>query len=99
MKSQGSFSFSFLTPNASRRLSPCRERVVYPLLVAVCRGFGDARVRHCFFSSLLGVLPPRLPSFFVLFPPVFASSAFYGFFGAFQLVGRRSPATSSSCSS
>src|ERR1700734_244677 len=51
-RTQGSFSFSFLTPNESRRLSPCRERVVYPLLVDVCRGFGNTPARHCFFSSL-----------------------------------------------
>ena len=58
-RTQGSFSFSFLTPNESRRLSPCRERVVYPPLVAVCRGFGASRVRHCFFFFSLRVLPPR----------------------------------------
>src|ERR1700735_4298108 len=46
------FSFSFLTPNESRRPSPCRERVVYPPLFAVCRGFGGTPARHCFFSSL-----------------------------------------------
>src|ERR1700734_1184263 len=53
------FSFSFLTPNESRRPSPCRERVVYPPLFAVCRGFGGTPARHCFFSFSLRVLPPR----------------------------------------
>jgi len=58
-RTRGSFSFSFLTPNESRRLSPCRERVVYPPLFADCRGFGGTPGRHCFFFFSLRVLPPR----------------------------------------
>jgi len=54
---QGSFSFSFLTPNKSQRPSPCRERVVYPRLVAVCRGRGGHSSSPLLFFFSLRVLP------------------------------------------
>ena len=49
---QGSFSYYFFNPNDLQRLSPCRERVVYPPLVAVCRGQGGTPALHSVFFSL-----------------------------------------------
>ena len=49
---QRSFSFYFFNPNDLQRLSPCRERVVYPPLVAVCRGRGGTLALPSVFLSL-----------------------------------------------
>ena len=71
---RGSFSFSFFTPNDSQRLSPCRERVIYPPLVAVCRGRGGHSGAPLLFFFSAG-FATSLNFFFVLSPQLFSSGA------------------------
>src|ERR1700733_15171534 len=75
---QGSFSFSFFTPNESQRPSPCRERVVYPLLIAVfCGRGGHSGAPFLFFFSLRIC---HLADLFRSFSPAFLiKRAFSGF--------------------
>src|ERR1700684_1079352 len=70
---QGSFSFSFFTPNESQRPSPCRERVVYPPLIAVFRGRGGHSGAPFLFFFLCALATSL--TFFVLSPQLFSSSA------------------------
>ena len=99
-RTQGSFSFSFLTPNESRRPSPCQERVVYPPLFDDCRGFGELSGTPLLFFFLSTRFATSLTFVFSFFSSASRiKREFSGPSRAFPPTPTHSPATSSPCSS
>ena len=97
---QGSFSFSFLTPNESRRPSPCRERCLPSPCCCLPRIRGRANAPLLFFP-----LSTRFATSLTFVFRSFSSASprikheFSGPSRAFPPMPTHSPATSSPCSS